>query len=130
VELTVGNIPALDGTLVVIDTSVSMQAPVARRSTMQRVEVAAVMALATAKRAADVDVVIYGQDNALVRGLHGASVLAGVDQVVRSVVRSVTPPLATPPSPAGSSRAGTTGRSSSPTTSSTTRAESGSTTCR
>jgi hypothetical protein len=85
VDLTVGNIPAMDGTLVVIDTSGSMQAAVSRRSTMPRVEVAAVMAMATAKQAADVDVVIYGQDNALVRGLHGASVLAGVDNVVRSV---------------------------------------------
>lgn len=82
---TVGNVPALDGTLVVIDTSGSMQTAVSRRSTMSRVEVAAVMAMATAKRAADVDVVIYGQDNALVRGLDGASVLAGVERVVRSV---------------------------------------------
>jgi hypothetical protein len=82
---TVGNIPALDGTLVVIDTSGSMQAAVSGRSTMQRVEVAAVMAMATAKRATDVDVVIYGQDNAPVHGLHGASVLAGVDKVVRSI---------------------------------------------
>jgi hypothetical protein len=84
-DLTVGNIPALDGTLVVIDTSGSMQTALSRRSTMSRVEVAAVMAMAIAKRAADVDVVIYGQDNALVRGLDGASVLAGVDKVVRSV---------------------------------------------
>jgi TROVE domain len=84
-ELTVGNVPALDGTLVVIDTSGSMQAPVSRRSTMARVEAAAVMAMATAKRAVNVDVVIYGQDNALVSGLDGASVLAGVDKVVRSV---------------------------------------------
>jgi hypothetical protein len=84
-DLTVGNIPSLDGTLVVIDTSGSMQSPVSRRSTMQRVEVAAVMAMATAKRASDVDVVIYGQYSALVRGLAGASVLAGVDKVVRSI---------------------------------------------
>ena len=47
-----------------IDTSGSMQAPVSRRSQLQRVEVAAVMAMATAKRASDVDVVIYGQHNA------------------------------------------------------------------
>lgn len=84
-EHTVANIPALDRTLVVIDTSGSMQSPVSNRSTMQRVEVAAVMALATAKRAANVDVVIYGQTNALVPKLAGASVLAGVDKVVRSV---------------------------------------------
>jgi TROVE domain len=84
-DLTVDNVPALDGTLVVIDTSGSMQMALSRRSTVRRVEVAAVMAMATAKRAANVEVVIYGQDNALVRGLAGASVLAGVDKVVRSV---------------------------------------------
>ena len=84
-ELTITNIPALDGTLVVIDTSSSMQATVSGRSTMSRVEVAAVMAMATAKRAANVDVVIYGQTNALVRKLDGMSVLGGVDKVVKSV---------------------------------------------
>ena len=84
-EHTITNLPALDGTLVVIDTSGSMQATVSGRSTMQRVEVAAVMAMATAKRASNVDVVIYGQTNALVRKLAGMSVLGGVDKVVRSV---------------------------------------------
>jgi len=84
-DLTVTNIPELDGTLVVIDTSGSMQAPVSNRSRLQRVEVAAVMAMATAKRARDVDVVIYGRENERVRGLRGASVLSGVDRVVRSV---------------------------------------------
>jgi hypothetical protein len=44
---------------------------------MWRVEVAAVMAMATAKRASNVDVVIYGQINALVRKLGGMSVLGG-----------------------------------------------------
>ncbi|MCU1430261.1 MAG: putative ribonucleoprotein related-protein Domain, partial [Actinomycetia bacterium] len=84
-DLTVTNIPALDGTLVVIDTSASMQAPMSKRSTIQRVEVAAVMAMATAKRAENVDVIIYGRHNARVDGLAGASVLVGVDYVVRSV---------------------------------------------
>jgi hypothetical protein len=84
-DLTVANIPQLDGTLVVIDTSGSMQAPVSNRSRLQRVEVAAVMAMATAKRARDVDVVIYGQGNAPVRVPRGESVLSGVDRVVRSV---------------------------------------------
>ncbi len=82
---TVANIPALDGTLVVVDTSGSMQARVSNRSRLQRVEVAAVMAMATAARADDVDVVIYGSDNARLRGLRGASVLSGVDKVVRAV---------------------------------------------
>ena len=84
-ELTVQNIPALDSTLVVIDTSGSMQARVSNRSVMSRVEVAAVMAMATAKRARDVDVVIFGQGNAQLTLRRGASVLQGVDQVVRSV---------------------------------------------
>ena len=49
---------------------------------MSRVEVAAVMAMATANAARNVDVVIYGEDNARIRGLAGASVLAGVQKVV------------------------------------------------
>ena len=81
-ELTTTNIPSLDGTLVVIDTSGSMQGRVSGRSAMARVEVAAVMAMATAKAARDVDVVIYGVGNRRVRGLAGASVLAGVQTVV------------------------------------------------
>jgi TROVE domain len=81
-ELTTANVPSLDGTLVVIDTSGSMQGRVSGRSAMSRVEVAAVMAMATAKAARDVDVVTYGVDNARVRGLAGASLLGGVQKVV------------------------------------------------
>jgi hypothetical protein len=55
------------------------------RSVMSRVEVAAVMAMATATRARDVSVVIFGQDSARVKMRPGASVLQGVDTVVRSV---------------------------------------------
>jgi hypothetical protein len=84
-ELTSVNIPELDGTLVVIDTSASMQAPVSGRSVMSRVEVAAVMAMTTAARSTNVDVVIFGQTNARVDGLAGMSVLGGVQQVVHSV---------------------------------------------
>jgi len=43
------------------------------------------MAMATANRARDVDVVIFGQTNAPVRIRCGASVLQGVDTIVRSV---------------------------------------------
>ena len=81
-ELTTTNIPSLGGTLVVIDTSGSMQGRVSGRSAMSRVEVAAVMAMATATAARDVDVVIYGEDNARIRGPAGASVLTGVQKVV------------------------------------------------
>jgi hypothetical protein len=84
-EHTIGNIPSLDRTLVVIDTSGSMQATLSNRSKLQRVEVAAVMAMATAKCAENVDVVIFGQGNARVEGLAGMSVLGGVAKVVGSV---------------------------------------------
>ena len=84
---TIANIPALDGTLVLVDTSGSMQGRVSNRSQMQRVEVAAVMAMATAKRARQVDVVMYAQGSERVRGLRGASVLSGVDRIVRSIGR-------------------------------------------
>ena len=63
----------------------SMQGTVSGRSTMSRVEVAAVMAMATAKRAANVDVVIYGDTNARVDRLAGMSVLGGVQKVVQSI---------------------------------------------
>jgi hypothetical protein len=43
------------------------------------------MAMATAKRARDVDVVIFGQTNARMKIRAGTSVLKGVDEVVRSV---------------------------------------------
>ena len=81
-DVTVANIPPLDGTLVVIDTSSSMTAPVSGRSKLSRVEVAAVMAMATAKRSTDVDVVIFGDGSRRLPDLAGASVLGGVAQVV------------------------------------------------
>ena len=84
-DLTVGNVPALDGTLVLIDTSGSMQATVSNRSAITRVEVAAVMAMATAARASDVDVVVFGQTNAPAPLVRGASVLAGVEAIVGSI---------------------------------------------
>jgi hypothetical protein len=82
---TVANVPALDGTLVLVDTSGSMQARVAGRSAVTCVEVAAVMAMATAKRAADVDVVIYGDRSANLGSMPGTSVLGGVSRIVDAV---------------------------------------------
>ncbi len=84
-DLTTANVPRLDGTLVVIDTSASMQAPVSGRSKLSRVEVAAVMAIATVRRASDVDVVIYGARSRRVADLAGTSVLGGVAMVNRLV---------------------------------------------
>ncbi len=84
-ELTTQNIPALDRTLVVIDMSGSMQAPVSNRSTMTRVEVASVMGAVTARRSADADVVIFGHTNRAVRFRKGASVLGRVDHLAKMV---------------------------------------------
>ena len=89
-ELTTQNVPALDRTLVVIDMSGSMQAPVSARSRMSRVEVAAVMAAVTASRSAQADtaagrsndIVIFGQTNKLVRFRKGTSTLGRVNRVV------------------------------------------------
>jgi hypothetical protein len=81
-DLTVANIPPLEGTLVVIDTSSSMTASVSGRSKLSRVEVAAVMAMATARRSNDVDVVIFGDGNRRLEHPAGTSVLAGVANVV------------------------------------------------
>ena len=80
-DLTTQNVPSLDRTLVVIDTSGSMQAPVSAKSTMLRVEVAAVMAAVTAARSNDTETVIFGQYNKAVRFRKGMSTLGRVDQV-------------------------------------------------
>ncbi len=80
-DLTTENIPELDRTLVAIDTSGSMQAPVAARSKMTRVEVAAVMAAVTAARSTNTDTVIFGRTNKLVRFRKGSSTLSRVAEV-------------------------------------------------
>lgn len=81
------NTPELPGrTLVLIDTSGSMQAPVSGRSTIARVEVAAVMGAAMAKRNADrVDLGIFAQGTGLVQLVRGWATL----DVVRTVVDSI-----------------------------------------
>ena len=84
-DVMVANVPPLDGTLVVIDTSASMTARMSGRSKLSRVEVAAVMAMATAKRSREVDVVIFGDGNRRLPDLAGTSVLAGVAKVVELV---------------------------------------------
>ena len=84
-DLTTQNIPALDRTLVVIDMSGSMQISVSNHSVMSRVEVAAVMAAATAKRSAHAAIVIFGHTNKAVKLPKGAAVLGSVDRLVRMV---------------------------------------------
>ena len=68
------------------------------------------MAMATAKRAPDVDVVIYGQTQRAraAAGRHVGARRRGQGGAARSA-RSATPPTATPPSPGGSTRSATSG---------------------
>ena len=84
-DLTTQNVPFLDRTLVVIDTSGSMQAPVAAKSRMSRVEVAAVMAAVTGARSKQTETVIFGQLNKAVRFRKGMSTLGRVDQVAKLI---------------------------------------------
>ena len=84
-ELTTQNIPALDRTLVLIDMSGSMQAGVSNRSTMSRVQVAAVMAAVTANKSKSAHIAIFGATNKAVRVHKGASVLRTVENLVNLV---------------------------------------------
>ena len=84
-ELTTRNVPALHRTLVLVDMSGSMQAPVTKRSTMSRVQVAAVMAAVTAKRSVNTDIAIFGQTNEMVKVRGGASVLGVVESLVAMI---------------------------------------------
>lgn len=83
-NLATQNIPDLDGTLVVIDTSSSMSMSVSRKSDMTSVQIAAVMAMATAKHCSDVDVVIFGDRNRKL-DVRGCSMLSGVQRVVGAI---------------------------------------------
>ena len=81
-DLTTQNVPVLDRTLVVVDMSGSMQATVTNRSTISRVEVAAVMAAVTALRGMDSEVVIFGATNRKVKLRRGVSTLGAVTDIV------------------------------------------------
>jgi hypothetical protein len=62
-ELSTKNIPELPGrTLVLIDTSGSMQSPVSNRSKVQRYEIGALFAAAVAKKSEKVDVHLFATD--------------------------------------------------------------------
>ncbi|MDP9068269.1 MAG: TROVE domain-containing protein [Actinomycetota bacterium] len=83
---SVENIPELPGrTLVLIDTSGSMQSPLSNRSRVQRFEVAALFAAAQAKRAANADVVIFGTDHAPLPVKKGHSVLRYIESVGKAI---------------------------------------------
>jgi hypothetical protein len=83
-DLTTKNIPSeLDGSLILIDVSGSMTGTVSGKSTMQRWELAAVMAAATRKGTKNTDIVAYGQNNARLVIPAGTSALAVINEVHR-----------------------------------------------
>lgn len=85
-ETSVKNTPELPGrTLVLIDTSGSMQTPVGGRTKVMRYEVAALFAAAQAKRAKDVDVVIFGSWHRPLPVKRSTSVLRYIEQVGKAI---------------------------------------------
>jgi hypothetical protein len=81
-DLSTENIPVLDGrTLVLVDTSGSMQAPVSQRSSVQYVDVAALFASAVeARNRGRVDVVAFATE-AMPVTFPNPNVLANVDMI-------------------------------------------------
>ena len=87
-DLTTRNIPdALDGSLVVIDCSGSMQGEMSGRSKLRRWEVAAVLGASLAHGTKDSNVVIFGQQNRDVTQPAGSSALRTVERVAQAVAR-------------------------------------------
>jgi len=87
-DLSVSNIPALPGrTLVLIDTSGSMNSPVSGRSEVKRYEVGAIFAAALAKRCAagSADVVLFATLDMSFPLQQGESVLRYVERVGRNL---------------------------------------------
>jgi hypothetical protein len=79
-QASLANVPALPGrTLVLVDRSGSMFAPLSRRSRVTRADAAAVFGTALALRAQSADLVEFGTSSRAVRVRKGASVLAVAD---------------------------------------------------
>jgi hypothetical protein len=83
--LATQNTPELPGsTLILIDMSGSMQQGISNRGTVQRIEIAAVMATAMAKKN-NADIVVFGQSHARFDLPSGASTLNWVQEIVRNI---------------------------------------------
>ncbi|MFJ8886426.1 TROVE domain-containing protein [Streptomyces sp. NPDC102402] len=78
---SLGNVPALPGrTLILVDRSGSMGAPLSDRSLLNRADAAAVFGAALALRAADADLVEFGTGSASVAYRRGESVLRIIER--------------------------------------------------
>ncbi|WP_017538642.1 TROVE domain-containing protein [Nocardiopsis halophila] len=75
-QASLANVPRLEGsTLVLVDRSVSMRAPLSARSDLNRADAAAVFGAALAMRCADADLVEFGTESRQVRLEPGAALL-------------------------------------------------------
>ncbi|MFD5874351.1 TROVE domain-containing protein [Streptomyces sp. NPDC060322] len=78
---SLGNVPALPGrTLILVDRSGSMGAPLSDRSLLNRADAAAVFGAALALRAADADLVQFGTGSSAVAHRRGESVLRIIER--------------------------------------------------
>jgi hypothetical protein len=86
-DLSTASVPAMPGrTLVCVDLSGSMQAPVSGRSKLARQEAGALFGAILAARGADVTVVGYGTDHAQVPVPRGGSVIRLTENILRAEI--------------------------------------------
>jgi TROVE domain-containing protein len=89
VDLASGNLPRLDGSLLVIDTSASMRGTVSAKSQADRITVASLQAAAIARHSRNCNVIIFGDTNKdITHEVRGRSVLGAADYI-NSLVNSV-----------------------------------------
>lgn len=89
VDLASGNLPRLDNSLLVIDTSGSMRGTLSQKSTADRITVAGLQAASIARHSRNCNVVIFGEGNRdITNEIRGRSVL-GAAEHIKSLVGSV-----------------------------------------
>lgn len=90
-DLAAPNVPAFDNSLLLIDTSGSMENRMSAKSEVQRVELAALQAVSIARRSTNVNIVIFGNTSADIDGLlpnwRQKSVLQTTSDIVKLVGR-------------------------------------------
>lgn len=88
-DLASGNLPKLDGSLLVIDTSSSMRGALSNKSTADRITVAGLQAASVARASRDCTIVIFGDTSRdITHEVRGRSVLGGAEYI-HSTVGSV-----------------------------------------
>jgi hypothetical protein len=81
-EAATPNVPDLPRSLVLIDVSGSMSAPISKRSQLKRMEVAPLLAACLARRSSEVDVAVFSERHGMVPITPGESILSYVKRLV------------------------------------------------